>query len=128
MIACWAILGPAGARCFCTTATEPPLVCAVTDGSGNTSHSSLFAVRYSPRKKPVALPRRARAGRAGTGDERRSRPKGGLARGSARQQHVVDDVDDAVRLIDVLYRHPRGMALAVADGEHLPLELEGQLF
>src|SRR5215471_6929077 len=47
---------------------------------------------------------------------------------SARHQHAVDHVDDAVRLEHVLDRDPGGIALGVADGQRLALELDRELF
>src|SRR5262252_6338476 len=47
---------------------------------------------------------------------------------SARHQHAVDHVDDAVRLEHVLDRDAGGIALGVADGQRLALEFDRELF
>src|SRR5262247_334992 len=46
---------------------------------------------------------------------------------SARHQHAVDHVDDAVRLEHVLDRDAGGIALGVADGQRLALEFDREL-
>src|SRR6516225_7231831 len=80
-----------------------------------------------PKEKPAAL---GAAGGlepidAGAGANRNDQPA--LA-SSARQQHAVDHVNNAVRLEHVLNRDPGGIALGVADGQRLTLEFDGELF
>src|SRR5262249_52766697 len=78
------------------------------------------------RGSPPRLARRARAYRRRRGFQ--IAPISPALALSARQQHAVDHVNDAVRLEHVLNRDPGGIALGVADGQRLALEFDRELF
>src|SRR5262245_6878526 len=85
-----------------------------------------------PTNDPTTKRKARRVGRGGLEPSTQTRvliaPISPALGSSARHQHAVDHVNNAIRLEHVLNRDPGGIALGVADGQRLALEFDRELF